>query len=92
MAMSLLEEYLRKTKAVFGEDAPDTLTASYDLANLYLKQGWYAKAEPLFEACHRRRMKVLGKDHADTKNAAKALITIYYKQRRWDKASSMADH
>ncbi len=51
---------------VLSKEHPETLTSINNLAVLYLCQGRYAEAEPLYKTALQMREKVLGKDHPDT--------------------------
>jgi serine/threonine protein kinase/tetratricopeptide (TPR) repeat protein len=60
-----------------GEDHPDTLSAAFDLAQLYGLQGDSAKAEPLFLRALAQRRSLLGGDHPETLRAMIGLGTHY---------------
>ncbi len=69
-ALQLLEK-------VLGKEHPSTLSSMNNLAGLYLKQGRYGEAKPLFKAALQLREKVLGKERADTQSSSHNLAGLY---------------
>ena len=57
-----------------------------NLAWLYMNQGKYDQAEPLYVACLAMRKEVLGDRHRDTLASMNGLAGLYEKQGRLDDA------
>jgi hypothetical protein len=80
---------LDKRKVFLGYNNVGTLSTMNNLANLYLEQRKYDKAEPLFVECLDKRRVLLGDDHVDTLHSMNNLATFYCKQGKYDKAEPL---
>jgi hypothetical protein len=78
---------LRTTK--LGADHPDTLESKSNLAELYLKQAKYDRAEPLYKEVLDARMAKLGADHTDTLACKGSLALLYKDQGKFDRAEPL---
>jgi tetratricopeptide (TPR) repeat protein len=61
-----LLEALETSKRIRGDDHPNTLGSTNNLANLYVNQGRYDEAEPLLLEALETSKRVLGDDHPYT--------------------------
>jgi len=72
-AMKVQQEAVSLARGSLGEDDPDTLTASSNLAEVLRAQGDLTGADALQEEVLKNRQAVLGPDHPDTLAALAAL-------------------
>ncbi|KAJ3294213.1 Kinesin light chain 3 [Borealophlyctis nickersoniae] len=61
----------------------------FSLATLFLNQGRYEDAEPLFVRCQEIRRRVLGEDHPDMLSSINNLAVLYDNQGKYDKAEPL---
>ena len=64
----------------WGSNILHTAASLNNLANLYIKQGKYTQAEPLFLRALSIRTQVLGTDHPDVVYLRESLTSLYTKQ------------
>jgi tetratricopeptide (TPR) repeat protein len=74
---------------VLGEEHPDTLLTTHNLAVLYRDQGRHSLAEPLFAKELEIRRRILGEEHADTVGAMYSLAKLYLLQRKYELAEPL---
>ena len=105
-AAKLAEGVVETTRALLGEDHPDTATNINNLAVLYMSQGNYAAAELHCKRALKINEKALGPDHPDTANSLNNLAELYRVQSNyaaaeplylralkiWEKAIGPPDH
>jgi serine/threonine protein kinase len=72
-----------------GEDAPDTLDATFELAFVYWRQGDLNKAEPLTRRVLEGRRRLYGDDHRDTLRAVEHLAMLYNTRGEFDRAVAL---
>ena len=72
-----------------GEDHPDTLMASHELAFALKELGQLAEAEELLQATLEHRQRVLGPDHSDTLTSRHNLANIVFQRGRMADAEAM---
>jgi tetratricopeptide (TPR) repeat protein len=72
-----------------GTDHPRVANSLNNLAALYLEQGRYAEAEPLYRRSLVIYEKSLGPDHSDVATPLNALAGLYYEQGRDADAESL---
>ncbi len=85
-SLPLFEECLTMTKAVLGDNHPDTLTSMNNLAGLYKNLGEFGKSLQLYEECLRRMNVALGEDHPDTLSSMSNLANLYSTQGEYARA------
>jgi len=61
-----LQRALRIYEQILGPEHPNTATTLSSLATLYLEQGKYEQAEPLYQRALRIKEQVLGPEHPST--------------------------
>jgi hypothetical protein len=66
---------------VLGEEHPDTLGSSNNLAASLLHQGKHAEAEEMFQATHQALQRVLGSAHPNTLAIAESLAFVRSEMR-----------
>jgi tetratricopeptide (TPR) repeat protein len=86
LALTLLEETLKLTKAKLGADHPHTLTSMNNLAEGYRAAGKLDLAVPLYEETLKLRKARLGADHPDTLGSMQNLALGYHNARKPDLA------
>ena len=64
--ISYLTRALRIHEQVQGPEHPETATTLHELARLYLNQGKYEQAEPLYQRALRIHEQVQGPEHPET--------------------------
>ena len=89
-AEALYTQSLELYRRVLGEDHPDTMRVSNNLASLYLDQGRYTQAEALFAKNLEIRRRVLGNQHRDTVHSMMDLAQVYTAQRRYAQAEAFS--
>ena len=77
---------MAKSRRVFGQDHPHTLTSLSNLADLYNSKGEYDRALQLFEECLAKRKRILGEDHPDTLESLNDLADFCESQGQYDRA------
>ena len=77
-------------KKALGPDHPYVAGALNNLAEMYLNQGHYAEAEPLFKRSLSIREKGLGPDHPDVANSLNNLAELYRSQGRYAEAKPLS--
>ncbi|KAE8137770.1 hypothetical protein BDV38DRAFT_282704 [Aspergillus pseudotamarii] len=82
-------QVIDRSKAVLGEEHPDTLTSMLTLAKVYRDQGRWNKAEELGVQVIDRSKAVLGEKHPDTLTSMLTLAKVYRDQGRWNKAEEI---
>ncbi len=70
------EKALEVAEKNVGSDHPDVATSLNNLAELYQKQGQYARAEPLCKRALEIREKTLGPEHPDVAQSLNDLASI----------------
>src|SRR5262249_12793796 len=73
-----------------GPDHPDVGNSLSNLASLYVDQGHYAEAEPLYERTVSIFEKALGADHPDVGASLNNLALLYFVQRDWARAADVS--
>ena len=74
----------------FGSDHPTTGNLLNNLAILYLHQGRYAEAEPLYKRALAIREKALGPEHPDVATSLNELAALYHAQGRYADAEPLS--
>ena len=74
---------------MLGREHPSTLLSVNNLAALYLAQGRYGEAEPLYRRALEAYERVLGKEHPDTLNSVNNLAALYEAQGRYSEAEPL---
>jgi tetratricopeptide (TPR) repeat protein len=72
-----------------GAENPDTLLMMNNLARLYLDQGRYTPAEPLFTQALAIQRRVLGEEHPETLTVMRNLAHLYRNQRKYAPAEAL---
>jgi len=72
-----------------GPKHNDTLVCKNNLALLYVAQGKYPEAEPLYKRCLQLRKKFLGENHPDTLISINNLACLYFSQGRYAEAEQL---
>jgi hypothetical protein len=72
-----------------GVEHPDTLTSMLNLANVYLQEGKYAQAEPLYNQSLEIRSSVLGAEHPSTLISMANLANVYGLQEKYAQAEAL---
>ncbi|VFM96828.1 MAG: Tetratricopeptide repeat-containing protein [Candidatus Kentron sp. G] len=90
-ARALSEAALAITRAVLGDEHPDTATSLNNLALLLTEQGDYAEARSLFEETLTIRRAVLGDEHPDTATGLNNLAGLLMKQNRFAEARPLVE-
>jgi len=75
-----------------SESQKDLSTALDSLAGLYMDQGRYGEAEPLYEEAKRIVERVLGPDHPSTLRSVNNLAYLYESQGRYTEAEPLYHH
>ena len=70
----------------FGSNHPEVATSLYDLAELYLMQSNYAKAEPLYQQALRIRQYVLLPNHPDIATLLEGYSNLLERMNRTSEA------
>jgi len=73
-------------RRVSGDEHLDTVNSMSTLAGLYLNQGRYDEAEPLYLDTLKSLKRVLGDEHPDTLASVKTLAELYNEMGRGDDA------
>ena len=76
-------------KKVLGAEHPDTLAVMGNLANAYLSQGRWNKAEQLNVQIMEMRKKLLGAEHPHMLMIIGNLVLTYQNQGRWNEAEQL---
>ena len=84
-----LERARLLTRRELGEEHPDTLGSTDNLANLYADQGRYDRAEPLYLETLEIKKRVLGEEHPHTLNTMNNLAALYHRQAHFDEAEPL---
>ncbi len=84
-----LRESLRLQEMLLGEGHPDFWIIHDDLAEVYLRTGDYASAEPLFQKSLERRRELYEEDHPDVEDCFDSLISLYKSQKCSDQVEQM---
>jgi tetratricopeptide (TPR) repeat protein len=71
---------------VLGEEHQETLRSMNNLAGLYLRQGKYGQAEPLYVTALERRARVLGEQHPDALLSIDNLASLFARQGKYAQA------
>ena len=74
---------------MLGEDHPDTLITMNNLAFLYMKQGRYAQAEPLYIKALEVQRRVLGENNPRRLASMNDFAFLSLKRRRFAQAESL---
>jgi tetratricopeptide (TPR) repeat protein/predicted Ser/Thr protein kinase len=88
-AQKQIERAIELRRRVQGENHPDTLAASRDLAALYRNQGRAAEAEALLTKVLDVQRRVLGEDHPGTLDTTYALAILYDDQEKFARAEPL---
>ena len=72
-----------------GQEHPNTLSSTGNLAAIYRDQGRWYEAEELEVKVMEMRKEVLGQDHPDTLTSMANLASTYRKQGRWKEAEEL---
>ena len=75
---------------MLGDDHPETLSSTANLAALYESEGRYEDSEQLLLEALEGRRRVLGDDHPDTILSIDNLVFLYGKQGRYEEAEPLA--
>jgi eukaryotic-like serine/threonine-protein kinase len=89
VAEPLLQNAVIRSRATLGQDAPQTLRALHELANLRWWQNRSIDAEPLYLEVAERRRRVLGEGHPDSMRVNYDLASLYNQQKRWADAERL---
>src|SRR5215813_7612663 len=82
--------WMRNISAVrTGADHPDTAASLNNLALLYVLQGKYGEAEPLYKRALAIRERRLGADHPDTATSLHNLAELYRSQGKYEEAEPL---
>ncbi|KAJ5902117.1 P-loop containing nucleoside triphosphate hydrolase protein [Penicillium taxi] len=76
-------------KELFGQEHPDTLNSTANLASTYRNQGRWNEAEKLEVQVMNTRKQVLGPEHPDTLSSMANLALTYWNQGRWNEAEKL---
>ena len=77
-------------KRLLGEQHPDVATSLNNLAFLYLSQGRYADAEPLFRQALEMRKHLLSEQHPDVATSLHNIAGFYERQKRYAEAELLS--
>ena len=91
-AEGTLVRSLERSKKLYGDDAPLTLSLIDCLASTYRKQGQWKEAQELLIQALQIRNKILGENHLKTLTTMNDLAMIYWVQRRLQEAEDLAVH
>ena len=81
-AQPLAKESLELRRKVLGEEHPDTISSTNNLAGCINHQGRYAEAEPMYRQALELQRKVLGEEHPDTIRSTNNLANCIKRQGR----------
>ena len=84
-----LERALELRRRVLGDEHPDTLASTNNLAELYRDQGKYAKAEQLYAQALEVLPRVLGEQHPHTLKTMNNLALLHYARGQLAQAESL---
>ena len=79
----------RSLEKALGPDHPDVAQSLNNLAALYVDQGRYADAEPLYKRALAIREKALGPDHPNVASSLNNLAQLYTTQGRYSEAEPL---
>ena len=79
----------RSSEKALGPDHPDVAQSLNNLALLYVNQGRYADAEPLYKRSLAINEKALGPDHPDVATSLNNLAVLYANQGRYADAEPL---
>ncbi|KAM3072468.1 hypothetical protein ACMFMG_009268 [Clarireedia jacksonii] len=82
-------EVMERSKRVFGQEHPYTLTSIADLASTFWNQGRWREAEDLNVQVMETSLRVLGQEHPDTLTSIANLASTYRNQGRWKEAEDL---
>ncbi|KAJ7713092.1 P-loop containing nucleoside triphosphate hydrolase protein [Mycena metata] len=88
-AQAIAEQILEKSKFLFGDEHPHTLSAMGILATAYYKLGEFQKAMELEVLVLEKHTKLLGEDHPDTLLAMSNLASTYHDLGQFQKAKKL---
>ena len=88
-AASMQVQTCERTKAVLGEDHPDTLGSITNVASAYLDLGRWKEAEELLVGVVEASKRILGEEHPQTLARIANLALTYFKQGRWKEAEGL---
>ncbi|MCZ6835773.1 MAG: tetratricopeptide repeat protein, partial [Planctomycetota bacterium] len=85
----LIVKTLETRKRALGDEHPNTLVSMFNLALLYVDQGRYDEAEPLFVKSLETEKRNLGDEHRDTLSIMNDLAYLYMNLGRYDEAEPL---
>ena len=82
----LRRQILKVNQKRFGKQSEETANSLNNLANLYLNQGKYEEALPLYLRALEIWENVLGKEHPNVATSLNNLAILYYSQGKYEEA------
>ena len=89
MAEQAAEQSVDDARCVLGDEHPDTLSSTANLASTYWNQGRWKEAEKLEVRVMETSLRVLGEEHPSTLSSTANLASTYWNQGRWKEAEKL---
>ncbi|KAG9198301.1 hypothetical protein G6514_010270 [Epicoccum nigrum] len=88
-AKELFVQVMQARKRMLGEEHPDTLSSTANLASACRNQGRWKEAEELEVQVMQTEKRVLGNEHPNTLSSKANLALTYWNQGRWKEAEKL---